>query len=347
MKKTYLTICNLIGCLSVIALHCNGIVHSYADARYWKTSLIVEVGCYFAVPLFLMITGANLLNYSQKYNTITFFKKRLVKVLVPSLCCSVLVISFKMMLGEFQIEEWSVKGIMELVMYHQYEPVYYYIFVIIGLYLTLPLLTPLAEEKNRILLEYGIVALFITSSLIPSIIKIWEWVPYNTSLNIQMGDYIVYILLGYYFSVTEVSNKIRNYICGCAIILVVFKYICTLYLSLLTEGYDKTLCGYVNVLTVIYTVAIFLFIKSIDFGKLEKSTLCMNIINTLSGYSFGVYLIHMMVIRIEKMVFDIDVLSIWWRTLGVLTTYISSIIILHSFYSIKSIVVKQIKQKKS
>lgn len=43
--------------------------------RAWNTSLIVECLFYFAVPVFVMLSGANLMNYRKKYDTKTFLLK--------------------------------------------------------------------------------------------------------------------------------------------------------------------------------------------------------------------------------------------------------------------------------
>ena len=79
----YMDILNIIAIISVIALHCNGIVHTFSTGRWWKTSLIAEVVFYFAVPIFIMLSGANLMDYRKKYDTKTFFKKRINRVVIP------------------------------------------------------------------------------------------------------------------------------------------------------------------------------------------------------------------------------------------------------------------------
>ena len=75
MKKRvlYFDILNIISCIAVVYLHCNGIVHNFTNTLAWKEALVIEVLCYFAVPVFLMLSGANLLNYKNKYDTKTFF----------------------------------------------------------------------------------------------------------------------------------------------------------------------------------------------------------------------------------------------------------------------------------
>lgn len=52
-KILYYDILNILACICVVAMHCNGIVHSYSNTIEWKSALIVEVVAYWAVPVFL------------------------------------------------------------------------------------------------------------------------------------------------------------------------------------------------------------------------------------------------------------------------------------------------------
>ena len=49
----YYDLLNISACICVIALHVNGIVHQYSNTAAWKQALIIEVMCYWAVPVFL------------------------------------------------------------------------------------------------------------------------------------------------------------------------------------------------------------------------------------------------------------------------------------------------------
>lgn len=82
-RVLYYDILNILAIIAVIALHMNGIVHDNPNIRAWNTSLIVECLCYWAVSVFMMLSGATLMNYRKKYNTKTFFYKRIKKVLIP------------------------------------------------------------------------------------------------------------------------------------------------------------------------------------------------------------------------------------------------------------------------
>ena len=82
-RIVYFDILNILACLSVVFLHSNSIVHSYTPLRAWKTALIFEVVFYWAVPVFIMLSGATLMKYRERYDTKTFFKKRFCKILIP------------------------------------------------------------------------------------------------------------------------------------------------------------------------------------------------------------------------------------------------------------------------
>lgn len=79
IRKTYiayLDVLNILACLAVLFLHHNRIVHYYdIHTIAWKQSLAIEVLCYWAVPIFLMLTGITLMNYRDKYTTHEFKKK--------------------------------------------------------------------------------------------------------------------------------------------------------------------------------------------------------------------------------------------------------------------------------
>ena len=63
---------NVLACLSVIAMHCNGAVHVFADTYVWRQSLLVDVLAYWAVPVFIMLSGATLMRYRERYTTKEF-----------------------------------------------------------------------------------------------------------------------------------------------------------------------------------------------------------------------------------------------------------------------------------
>ena len=72
-RVVYFDVLNVLACLCVIGMHCNGAVHVFSDTYVWRQSLLVDVLAYWAVPVFIMLSGATLMNYRRRYSTKVFF----------------------------------------------------------------------------------------------------------------------------------------------------------------------------------------------------------------------------------------------------------------------------------
>lgn len=69
-RKIYIQILGVLSCLAVVVLHTNGCFWDFSYERYWLTANLIENLCYFAVPIFFMISGATLMDYRKRYSTI-------------------------------------------------------------------------------------------------------------------------------------------------------------------------------------------------------------------------------------------------------------------------------------
>ena len=76
-RIVYFDVLNVLACICVIGMHCNGLVHEFSDTAVWRQSLLVDVLAYWAVPAFFMISGATLMRYRTRYSTGEFLKRRL------------------------------------------------------------------------------------------------------------------------------------------------------------------------------------------------------------------------------------------------------------------------------
>lgn len=150
-RLLYVDILNILACIAVVALHQNKVVH-YFEANHsseWSASLIVECLFFWAVPVFLMITGTTLMQYRERYDTKTFFKKRFIKIVIPFIFWAIFMIVWKYNTGLLSISKISIKTILTILFTNGEETIYYFMFVIIGVYLTLPVISVLSEEKYR------------------------------------------------------------------------------------------------------------------------------------------------------------------------------------------------------
>lgn len=78
-RIVYYDLLNILACFCVVCLHSNAMVHTYVPGLNWIGGLAIEVVCYWAVPIFFMLSGANLMRYTDRYDTKTFFKKKILE----------------------------------------------------------------------------------------------------------------------------------------------------------------------------------------------------------------------------------------------------------------------------
>lgn len=70
---------NVVSCFAVVALHCSLAVFSPERGLTWERALVCQAVFIFAVPIFVMLSGANLMEYRKRYSTAQFFKRRVLR----------------------------------------------------------------------------------------------------------------------------------------------------------------------------------------------------------------------------------------------------------------------------
>ena len=329
MKKRYLymDILNILSMISVVAMHVNGIVHTYSTARCWRTSLVIDGICNFAVPVLLMLSGANLLNYRKKYDTKTFFKKRFNRVLIPTIIWLAIMSIWKIcIIKVIDVKGIGISGFIDLLFNNKIEVTYYYLFAILGVYLTMPILSTIVNEKNKKILWYLVFTYLIFNTLIPNILVLFN-INWNGDFRLMIGGYVVYAVLGYLLSIEKISKKKRILIYVLGMLAIIYRYVTTYIWSTEANTIVKTTWGYFQFIAYAQAAAVFLFIKNLNLKKLEKNEKLTKIIAKIASCSFGVYLLHLIVKYYEVTIFNLNIRSWQFRTIGVITTYLISLTI--------------------
>lgn len=330
----YIDVLNILAILMVVALHQNGYaIFNYQSGQAWHTSMIIECLCYAAVPIFVMITGANLLNYHKKYDTKTYFKKRLLKVVIPAIAWFAIMFIWKVFITKTLIlKDYSLGTILDSILSCRVESTYYFIFAIIGVYLAIPLVSHLAEPKNRKLLWYGITVYFIINALVPNL-SLFN-IHLNGNIQFPIVHYMVYVFLGYALSTTKIQKKYRILLYTLGILSVLYQYLSTIWLSDASGKLITSTWGYFQFFTILEASAIFVFFKHLDYSKFESNHLLQKIIPTLASCSFGIYLFHKIIIHYENVITNINVYSWQYRLLFIPVTYLVSLLIIYALKKI-------------
>ncbi len=320
-RVIYFDILNILACLGVVLLHHNGVFWQYDGSGAWAQSLVVEVVFYYAVPIFLMLSGATLLNYRKKYDTKTFFKKRFTKILIPFVVWAIIAFIYRFAIG--QMTPMGPRSLLNAFFGNAEMSIYYFMFLILGIYLAMPIFSKIIDhdEKNgRKVLWYAVILMFVAQSFLPIVLKLLgiEW---NTSLTSQISSIFIFVFLGYLLSTTNLQKRTRILVYIAAILSCIFRYIGIFILSTQDNTTATLLTDYSQFHSVLLAAAIFIFVKEIKWQKYFKTAKSRNLLATLAGCSFGVYLIHMFIMDFEAQLFHIDAHSFVWRIIWPFVTY--------------------------
>lgn len=83
-RKIYIQILGVLSCLAVVVLHTNGCFWDFSYERYWLTANLIENLCYFAVPIFFMISGSDIDGLQE-----TLFYRRIFQKKILEDSCSI------------------------------------------------------------------------------------------------------------------------------------------------------------------------------------------------------------------------------------------------------------------
>jgi len=308
----YISVLSVIAAISVVFLHTNGAFWQFSTERYWFTANIIECVFYFAVPVFFMISGATLIDYRERYDTKTFFKKRISKTFIPFICWSIIALIYQIYGHKsIDINTLNFKMVYNGIVSASYCGIYWFFPTLFCVYLCIPVFSAIEKSKRKEVFTYLFVCSFIFNNLLPFINSVFN-LGFNLPIYITVGSgYLLYIILGYLLHNNEVSKKIEYTIYILGILGLLLHIIGTYKLSMEASLIVKTFKEYNNVPCILYSMAIFLFIKK--YSIKIKNKLFYKTINFLKDYTFPLYLVHMYVLEIITLKFNLNNLSILYR----------------------------------
>lgn len=288
-----------IATLGVIIIHVSSPLVNMAYGKNmgdWWIGNIVDSSVRFAVPLFLMLTGTTLLGKDS--SLALFYKKRIFRVLLPFLfwlfvyyCFRWFSLSTKFQpVHPFDVMNW----VFHLFLKEGVSKHFWYIYMILLLYLFVPLmgkgLKQLSQKSILFILLTWIVCSYF-SRTIPLNLYCWSGDYYSKLLGYFLHS--GYLVLGYYLSKFSVpSIKIRWGAFFIFLITVFISAFFSYYFSKLSNRINLSIYSYLNLNTISQSIAIYILFKD----SLVKNRYLQAMRNTINSYSFGIYLVHILII---------------------------------------------------
>lgn len=308
-------VANVLSALAVVFLHVNVCFWNFKDKDsliWWKSANIIESLFYFAVPVFFMITGSTLLDYDKRYGLKEYIKKRIVKTLIPYIIWSIIGLSFNVfVLKVINISDLSIEYILKGLVENSFVGVYWFFTALFCVYLSIPLLSAVKSEKKIIIYSFISVLSLIINIIIPFIINVFSVDLNFEGYQVTVGSgYLFYVLTGYIICKIDIKRSIRIFIYMMALVGLALQIIGTYKMTVAQGEIIRTYKGYTNLPCVLYSIGIFVFIKYIS---VKLNDFIILIFRNLSGYTFGVYLIHIYLIRGVERYLRIDNTNLKYR----------------------------------
>lgn len=292
----YFSCLRAIACIGVVLLHTY-----FCAVLQWNPgksesvmSMMVRNCMLWAVPCFIMVTGALLLN-PEKAITLKDIYGRYIRRALWAL----VLFSFIFALFDFALDgtmgfgkmlvNWAVNLFTGGSWLHMW-----YLYMLIGLYVLLPVFRAIVKNADDQTLKYTILVLFLFQSVLATIgfflqnKTIAFYIPVSTV-------YPLYFFLGYAIHNDKIAisrkSALSMLICS-AIGLLAVTYVGVQYSNQMLVQMSSS---YAFILVVFQSVGIFALLKTQE-EKAAADTKLNKVLYSIDACSFGIYLMHVLVI---------------------------------------------------
>lgn len=270
-------IMRVLACIMIICMHA-------PMPNLNANGIILSTISYFTAPglcLFFVISGSLLLPI--KTDTTTFLKKRLGKVIMPTLVFTILYIILNCINGE---QQNILRTICSIPFSAQGHGVLWFMYTLIGLYLVAPIISKWLDSASKREVELYLLLWVIT--LCFPVLKLFVGINEgNTGVLYYFSGYIGYFILGYYLKKYTESISLKKLMIPDIIAIIAPIAFKVMHIEI--DFYS--MFWYLSIFVALLCTTIYVLISKI---KIKKRG---GIVELISNLSFGIYLIHIAVMR--------------------------------------------------
>lgn len=257
------------------------------------------------VDLFLMISGALLLG--RNWNVGDFFKKRFSRLSVPfifwSLVFSIMLIASSYFISNIHfVKDFTIQGLFNvfidtLLFRAPGSVVYWFFWMMMYVYLMMPLLNRWIKNNESDKLEYFLIlwAVFITLAC-----------PLNNQYLNLISEFlspIGLVVLGYYLRYTK--RKVFNSLSLSVILIIVSSIAMLIYSYSVVSSNILFVFHRYSLLVVLLSVGVFCLFKNSNAIN-NASGGIVNVVSSIALCSYGIYLIHSQIIMATRRIFSLS-----------------------------------------
>jgi len=257
----------------------------------WFTSNVYTAIGYLGVPLFVMLSGALLLDTSKTDEPLSkFYKKRFNRIGLPLIFWTIVFFGWSYYAHN---QPLSLSNIGQGLLTGSY-PILWFLYLMVGLYLATPILRVLVKHIDRKIFSLLIALWFIGTVSVP-IIHTFTSFNYNPALFI-FSDWAGYYLLGFYL----LNTKIKPSLTYPVLILGALVAVGGDWYLTATLGENSTLYfhGYLSFNMILASAALFLILVNIPKTRIEDSNkIAIRVMRWVGKNTLPIYLLHIIVLE--------------------------------------------------
>ena len=259
--------------------------------RWWTVDIYQSLGR-VGVPLFVMLTGALLLQPSKKESISVFFKKRWARIGLPFIFWGATYFAYDfLVLHQAITTNAIVQGILTGPYYH-----FWYLYMLIGLYLLTPILRILVANADNKVMKYFAILWFLGAAIIPFAGLLTT---YHLDSNVlTITGMVGYFILGVFLLNVKIRRSVVVMIMSIGIALTIIG----------TYALAATIGGgtmfffqeYLSPTMIVTSVMLFLLLTTLKPAEENKKTIPVKdnkLLKSISQNTLPLFLFHVMVLE--------------------------------------------------
>jgi surface polysaccharide O-acyltransferase-like enzyme len=292
---TWVDLIRVVAIFLVVVIHVSGqLTNAWGKipVDQWIIADIYGGMARIAVPLFFMISGYLLLPRSESLRD--FYLKRMTRILIPFVVWSLIYLGWYC--GNHP-NTCTPGVIWDLLLVQGTYYHLWFLYSLISIYLILPVLRLMIRpDTDKRILWYLILLWLIFQPLLAIAHKFWN---FSIKLNAPLATgFVCYFVLGYLLgeiTLTRAWSVLSSAICVIGILVTIFA---TYLLTRASGKFDGFFYDFVSFNVILASSAAFLLFRWISERKPFTSSNSQAILRTIATSTFGIYLIHIMVIEV-------------------------------------------------
>jgi surface polysaccharide O-acyltransferase-like enzyme len=300
-RSVYIDLIRTVAMIAVLLLHASGqwIITSQEMSQLnnleiirWSVVDVYQSVGVMGVPLFLMLTGALLLQPEKDESLRVFFKKRWARIGLPSLFWFAAYFAWDFLVQNIP---FTASAIVQGILNGPYTQMWY-LYVLAGLYLLTPIFRVFIAHADQNLVKYFVILWVLGVAIIPffSLFTIFQL---NSNVFAITG-YIGFFVLGTYLSTVEMRRSTLSLF---IILGVALTAISTYVLAATVGGTEMYFFQqYFSPTIILASVMLFLLLLTVKPPSVQKENSLSKVhklIKVISENTLGIFFIHVMIIE--------------------------------------------------